>query len=163
MKPQWNWYCYFLFAEHVCSIIASCLRNLKAQQRTRLLSKFTENDCEKVRSSQIHHCADIKKKNLQYFIKVHKEKCAPLFGFCMLSSRIEAPWYRCELVLISLWLVTVIDWNIDTVVGRVINLTTSDRDNSLPEWFYRHGRRHTTCLPLTVWILFSPYLGILYA
>uniref|UniRef100_A0A674EE58 Beta-catenin-like protein 1 n=1 Tax=Salmo trutta TaxID=8032 RepID=A0A674EE58_SALTR len=59
--------------EHVCSIIASCLRNLKAQQRTRLLSKFTENDCEKVRSSQIHHCAD--KKKYIYFLKVHKEKC----------------------------------------------------------------------------------------
>ncbi|XP_053573870.1 beta-catenin-like protein 1 isoform X1 [Bombina bombina] len=34
--------------EHVCSILASLLRNLKGQQRTRLLSKFTENDCEKV-------------------------------------------------------------------------------------------------------------------
>ncbi|XP_048097681.1 beta-catenin-like protein 1 isoform X2 [Alosa alosa] len=34
--------------EHACSIIASMLRNLKAQQRARLLSKFTENDCEKV-------------------------------------------------------------------------------------------------------------------
>uniref|UniRef100_A0AAY4AU84 Beta-catenin-like protein 1 n=1 Tax=Denticeps clupeoides TaxID=299321 RepID=A0AAY4AU84_9TELE len=34
--------------EHVCSVIASMLRNLKAQQRTRLLNKFTENDCEKV-------------------------------------------------------------------------------------------------------------------
>ncbi|CAI5646714.1 unnamed protein product [Oreochromis niloticus] len=33
--------------EHVCSIIASMLRNLKSQQRSRLLSKFTENDCEK--------------------------------------------------------------------------------------------------------------------
>ncbi|MCJ8742040.1 hypothetical protein PDJAM_G00077600 [Pangasius djambal] len=34
--------------EHVCSILASMLRNLKGQQRSRLLSKFTENDCEKV-------------------------------------------------------------------------------------------------------------------
>uniref|UniRef100_A0A1A7WBA9 Catenin, beta like 1 n=1 Tax=Iconisemion striatum TaxID=60296 RepID=A0A1A7WBA9_9TELE len=34
--------------EHVCSVIASMLRNLKSQQRTRLHSKFTENDCEKV-------------------------------------------------------------------------------------------------------------------
>ncbi|KAJ4933843.1 hypothetical protein JOQ06_006652, partial [Pogonophryne albipinna] len=34
--------------EHVCSIIASMLRNLKSQQRSRLLNKFTENDCEKV-------------------------------------------------------------------------------------------------------------------
>ncbi|KAJ6655571.1 hypothetical protein lerEdw1_005042, partial [Lerista edwardsae] len=34
--------------EHVCSILASLLRNLRGQQRTRLLSKFTENDSEKV-------------------------------------------------------------------------------------------------------------------
>ncbi|KAM3839303.1 beta-catenin-like protein 1 isoform 1-T1 [Vipera latastei] len=34
--------------EHVCSILASLLRNLRAQQRTRLLNKFTENDSEKV-------------------------------------------------------------------------------------------------------------------
>ncbi|XP_043946141.1 beta-catenin-like protein 1 isoform X2 [Protopterus annectens] len=34
--------------EHVCSIMANMLRNLKGQQRTRLLTKFTENDCEKV-------------------------------------------------------------------------------------------------------------------
>ncbi|XP_062871362.1 beta-catenin-like protein 1 [Trichomycterus rosablanca] len=34
--------------EHVCSIMSSMLRNLKGQQRSRLLSKFTENDCEKV-------------------------------------------------------------------------------------------------------------------
>ncbi|XP_038659003.1 beta-catenin-like protein 1 [Scyliorhinus canicula] len=34
--------------EHVCSILSSMLRNLKGQQRTRLLNKFTENDCEKV-------------------------------------------------------------------------------------------------------------------
>ncbi|XP_017266656.1 beta-catenin-like protein 1 [Kryptolebias marmoratus] len=34
--------------EHVCSIIASMLRNLKSQQRTRLQNKFMENDCEKV-------------------------------------------------------------------------------------------------------------------
>ncbi|KAG5838037.1 hypothetical protein ANANG_G00219540 [Anguilla anguilla] len=41
--------------EHVCSIIASMLRNLKAQQRSRLLNKFTENDCEKVdRLMELH-------------------------------------------------------------------------------------------------------------
>uniref|UniRef100_A0A670ZLC7 Beta-catenin-like protein 1 n=2 Tax=Pseudonaja textilis TaxID=8673 RepID=A0A670ZLC7_PSETE len=34
--------------EHVCSILASLLRNLRSQQRTRLLNKFTENDSEKV-------------------------------------------------------------------------------------------------------------------
>uniref|UniRef100_A0A8C5AW52 Catenin beta like 1 n=1 Tax=Gadus morhua TaxID=8049 RepID=A0A8C5AW52_GADMO len=41
--------------EHVSSIISSMLRNLKAQQRSRLLSKFTENDCEKVdRLMELH-------------------------------------------------------------------------------------------------------------
>ncbi|XP_051981153.1 beta-catenin-like protein 1, partial [Xyrauchen texanus] len=41
--------------KHICSIIASMLRNLKAQQRGRLLSKFTENDCEKVdRLMELH-------------------------------------------------------------------------------------------------------------
>ncbi|KAI9579263.1 beta-catenin-like protein 1 [Glossina fuscipes] len=34
--------------EHVCSVIASMLRNCKGSQRQRLLSKFTENDHEKV-------------------------------------------------------------------------------------------------------------------
>nr|CAH7728166.1 unnamed protein product [Callosobruchus chinensis] len=34
--------------EHVCSIIASMLRNCKGPQRQRLISKFTENDHEKV-------------------------------------------------------------------------------------------------------------------
>lgn len=36
------------FPEHVCSIIASMLRNCKSGQRQRLLAKFTENDFEKV-------------------------------------------------------------------------------------------------------------------
>ncbi|XP_035015060.1 beta-catenin-like protein 1 [Hippoglossus stenolepis] len=41
--------------EHVSSIIASMLRNLKSQQRSRLLTKFTENDCEKVdRLMELH-------------------------------------------------------------------------------------------------------------
>ncbi|XP_067615738.1 beta-catenin-like protein 1 [Eurosta solidaginis] len=34
--------------EHVCSVIASMIRNCKGAQRQRLLSKFTENDHEKV-------------------------------------------------------------------------------------------------------------------
>lgn len=34
--------------EHVCAVIASMLRNCKGAQRQRLLSKFTENDHEKV-------------------------------------------------------------------------------------------------------------------
>ncbi|XP_029467682.1 beta-catenin-like protein 1 [Rhinatrema bivittatum] len=41
--------------EHVSSILASLLRNLKGQQRTRLLNKFTENDSEKVdRLMELH-------------------------------------------------------------------------------------------------------------
>uniref|UniRef100_A0A3Q2QIP9 Beta-catenin-like protein 1 n=1 Tax=Fundulus heteroclitus TaxID=8078 RepID=A0A3Q2QIP9_FUNHE len=40
---------FYSSSEHVCSVIASMLRNLKSQQRTRLLNKFTENDCEKVK------------------------------------------------------------------------------------------------------------------
>ncbi|XP_057337861.1 beta-catenin-like protein 1 isoform X1 [Microplitis mediator] len=41
--------------EHVVSIIASMLRNCKGQQRQRLLSKFTENDFEKVdRLMELH-------------------------------------------------------------------------------------------------------------
>lgn len=34
--------------EHVCSVIASMLRNCKGTQRQRMLAKFTENDHEKV-------------------------------------------------------------------------------------------------------------------
>eukprot|EP00745_Piridium_sociabile_P008467 TRINITY_DN157232_c0_g1_i1.p1 TRINITY_DN157232_c0_g1~~TRINITY_DN157232_c0_g1_i1.p1 ORF type:complete len:257 (-),score=57.73 TRINITY_DN157232_c0_g1_i1:120-890(-) len=41
--------------EHVCSIIASLLRNSHGTQRQRLLSKFTENDHEKVeRLMELH-------------------------------------------------------------------------------------------------------------
>lgn len=41
--------------EHVISIIASMLKNCKGQQRQRLLSKFTENDYEKVdRLMELH-------------------------------------------------------------------------------------------------------------
>nr|XP_032830646.1 beta-catenin-like protein 1 [Petromyzon marinus] len=41
--------------EHVCSIISSMLRNLKGQQRTRLINKFVETDCEKVdRLMELH-------------------------------------------------------------------------------------------------------------
>ncbi|KAB0350239.1 hypothetical protein FD754_015096 [Muntiacus muntjak] len=41
--------------KHVCSILASLLRNLRGQQRTRLLNKFTENDSEKVdRLMELH-------------------------------------------------------------------------------------------------------------
>lgn len=36
------------FEEHVCSIISSMLRNTKGSQKQRLLSKFIENDFEKV-------------------------------------------------------------------------------------------------------------------
>ena len=37
-----------MFSEHVVSIIASMLRNCRGTQRSRLLSKFSENDYEKV-------------------------------------------------------------------------------------------------------------------
>lgn len=41
--------------EHVVSIVASMLKNCKGQQRQRLLSKFTENDYEKVdRLMELH-------------------------------------------------------------------------------------------------------------
>lgn len=41
--------------EHVCSIIASMLRNCRGSQRQRLISKFTENDHEKVdRLMELH-------------------------------------------------------------------------------------------------------------
>nr|KAF6324794.1 hypothetical protein mMyoMyo1_008260 [Myotis myotis] len=41
--------------EHVCAILASFLRNLREQRRTRLLNKFTENDLEKVdRLMELH-------------------------------------------------------------------------------------------------------------
>jgi beta-catenin-like protein 1 len=44
-----------IVSEHVVSIIASMLRNCKGQQRQRLLSKFTENDYEKVdRLMELH-------------------------------------------------------------------------------------------------------------
>jgi beta-catenin-like protein 1 len=36
------------FLEHVCSVIANMLRNCRGGQRTRLLTKFAENDHEKV-------------------------------------------------------------------------------------------------------------------
>jgi beta-catenin-like protein 1 len=43
------------FEEHVCSIIASMLRNSKGSQKTRLHSKFVENDFEKVdRLMELH-------------------------------------------------------------------------------------------------------------
>lgn len=43
------------YEEHVCSIISSMLRNTKASQKQRLLSKFVENDFEKVdRLMELH-------------------------------------------------------------------------------------------------------------
>ena len=45
----------FFFAEHVMSIICNLLKNCKGQQRQRVLSKFTENDYEKVdRLMELH-------------------------------------------------------------------------------------------------------------
>lgn len=43
------------FAEHVISMIANMLKNCKGQQRQRLVSKFTENNYEKVdRLMELH-------------------------------------------------------------------------------------------------------------
>lgn len=43
------------FEEHVCSVISSMLRNTKGSQKQRLLSKFVENDFEKVdRLMELH-------------------------------------------------------------------------------------------------------------
>uniref|UniRef100_A0A6B2EE94 Beta-catenin-like protein 1 n=1 Tax=Phlebotomus kandelakii TaxID=1109342 RepID=A0A6B2EE94_9DIPT len=50
------------YEEHVCSIIASMLRNCKSGQRQRLLAKFTENDFEKVERLMEFH--------LKYLAKV---------------------------------------------------------------------------------------------
>uniref|UniRef100_A0A1B0CNH3 Beta-catenin-like protein 1 n=1 Tax=Lutzomyia longipalpis TaxID=7200 RepID=A0A1B0CNH3_LUTLO len=50
------------YEEHVCSIIASMLRNCKSGQRQRLLAKFTENDFEKVERLMEFH--------LKYLTKV---------------------------------------------------------------------------------------------
>ncbi|OBS69061.1 hypothetical protein A6R68_02384, partial [Neotoma lepida] len=47
-EPPWLVVCNLVLSEHVCSILASLLRNLRGQQRTRLLNKFTENDSEKL-------------------------------------------------------------------------------------------------------------------
>lgn len=50
--------------EHICSIIASLLRNCRGSQRQRLLSKFSENEFEKVdRLLELH---------IKYFEKVEK-------------------------------------------------------------------------------------------
>ncbi|XP_054722689.1 beta-catenin-like protein 1 [Uloborus diversus] len=49
--------------EHVCSVVASMLKNCKGTQRQRLLNKFTENDHEKVdRLMELH---------FKYLDKVH--------------------------------------------------------------------------------------------
>lgn len=46
--------CWF-FLEHIVSVIASMLKSCRGSQRTRLLSKFTENDHEKTdRLMELH-------------------------------------------------------------------------------------------------------------
>lgn len=42
----------FLFLEHVLSILASLLRNLTGNQRSRLVQKFIEDDHIKVRAME---------------------------------------------------------------------------------------------------------------
>ncbi|KYM82128.1 Beta-catenin-like protein 1 [Atta colombica] len=66
--------------EHVISIIASMLKNCKGQQRQRLLSKFTENDYEKVdRLMELHFkylekVEEVEKKHLTEISKSEKFK-----------------------------------------------------------------------------------------
>ncbi|KYN10628.1 Beta-catenin-like protein 1 [Trachymyrmex cornetzi] len=66
--------------EHVISIIASMLKNCKGQQRQRLLSKFTENDFEKVdRLMELHFkylekVEEVEKKHLTDISKSEKFK-----------------------------------------------------------------------------------------
>lgn len=40
--------CIYIISEHVVSIIANMLRNCRGTQRQRLMTKFAENDMEKV-------------------------------------------------------------------------------------------------------------------
>lgn len=54
-KKKKNWLPVEEHEEHVCSILASMLKNCKGTQRQRLLNKFTENDHEKVdRLMELH-------------------------------------------------------------------------------------------------------------
>lgn len=46
---------FYLVKEHVVSIIANMLRNCRGTQRQRLMTKFSENDMEKVdRLMELH-------------------------------------------------------------------------------------------------------------
>lgn len=73
---------YFIFTEHVVSIIASMLRNCRGQQRQRLLIKFTENDYEKVdRLMELH---------FKYLEKVEQVEKETKVGSCIL---IHMKWY----------------------------------------------------------------------
>lgn len=56
---------HFVSPEHVCSILASLLRNLRGQQRTRLLNKFTENDSEKVSAGPLPAAAKCRLRGLR--------------------------------------------------------------------------------------------------
>lgn len=92
--------------EHVCSIIGSMLKNCKGTQRQRLLTKFTENDHEKVdRLMELH---------FKYLEKVHavdtqieKEKQGMNYNEEELDPEVEEEFYlrRLENGLFSLQLV----------------------------------------------------------
>lgn len=50
-----NLYKIYVVSEHVVSIIANMLRNCRGTQRQRLMTKFVENDMEKVdRLMELH-------------------------------------------------------------------------------------------------------------
>lgn len=44
-----KYFVYYFFIEHIVSIIASLLKNCIGENKQRILSKFTENDHEKVK------------------------------------------------------------------------------------------------------------------
>lgn len=75
-------YILITIVEHVISIIASMLRNCKGQQRQRLLSKFTENDYEKVdRLMELHFKYLEKVEEVEKNTKVRKRKYKFLYMF----------------------------------------------------------------------------------
>lgn len=95
--------------EHVCSIIASMLKNCKGTQRQRLLNKFTENDHEKIdRLMELH---------FKYLEKVHhvdnqieKEKAEFRYNDEEVNSAMEDEFYlrRLEGGLFTLQLIDYI-------------------------------------------------------
>ncbi|XP_015919518.1 beta-catenin-like protein 1 [Parasteatoda tepidariorum] len=93
--------------EHVCSIIASMLKNCKGQQRQRLLNKFTENDHEKVdRLMELH----FKYLDKVHYVDVQIEKEKSKLSESEIDSVMEEEFYlrRLEGGLFTLQLIDYI-------------------------------------------------------